>query len=78
MTLDEFLKKHKGKVTACDLAQAINRTESYISKLRRFYFVPSLPIIHAICEFSNRQITPKELVKDVKLKGVLNSCFEND
>lgn len=68
MTLDEFLTKHKKNVKACDLAQAIGRTESYVSKLRRFLFMPSLPVVLSICDFSNHQITPQELVKEPGIK----------
>jgi hypothetical protein len=68
MTLDEFLTKHKENVKACDLAQAIGRTESYVSKLRRFLFIPSLPVGLLICNFSNQQITPQELVKEPGIK----------
>jgi hypothetical protein len=63
MTCDEFLPKHKEQVKACDLVQAIGRMESYVSKLRRFLFMPSLPVVLSICDFANHQITPKELVK---------------
>jgi hypothetical protein len=77
MTLDEFLVKYKDTVKAVDLAQAISRTDGYVSKLRRFQFIPSLRIILRICEFSNHQISPQELVEDHNMKLMFYKMCKN-
>lgn len=78
MTLDEFLNTYKDRVKAADLAQAINRSEGYVSKLRRFLFVPSLQSILRICEYSKHQISPMDLVNDNQTKVLIQRMCQSN
>lgn len=65
MQLALFMEKNN--ITNAQMAKRLGVTDGFISKLKKFKLIPSLPIAICIIDASNGEITVRDLISQSRL-----------